>query len=363
LPVAHEVKGVVAGSAGATVSVDTVVVPDPGPGEVLVRVRACGVCHTDLLYREGVMYGEFPFLLGHEVAGNVEAVGDGVARLEPGDQVVLAWRAPCGRCRRCRRDRPWQCTASQEAAQRMRRGDGTPLTAALGIGGFAELTLVAAAQAIKVDPGVRPEAACLVGCGVTTGYGAALRAGGVRAGDRVAVFGCGGVGDAAIAACAMAGAERVIAVDLDERKLRWAREFGASDTVNAAETDPVAAIRELTDGRGAEVVLEVVGHQEVAGQAFAALDSFGVMVQVGVPARSMRLDLPLQRLFNRGLTVRASQYGDCLPSRDFPALVELHRQGRYDLDRFVTQTVGLGEVEEAFATMRRGEVLRTVVVL
>jgi S-(hydroxymethyl)mycothiol dehydrogenase len=363
LPVAHEVKGVVAGSKGATVAVETVVVPDPGPGEVLVRVRACGVCHTDLLYREGVMYGEFPFLLGHEVAGNVEALGDGVDGLEPGDLVVLAWRAPCGGCRRCGRGQPWQCTASQEAGQRMRRGDGTPLTAALGVGGFAELTLVAAAQAVKVGPGVTPEAACLVGCGVTTGYGAALRAAGVRAGDRVAVFGCGGVGDAAIAACAMVGAERVIAVDVDERKLRWAREFGASDTVNAAETDPVAAIRELTEGRGAEVVLEVVGHQEVAGQAFAALDSFGVMVQVGVPERSMRLELPLQRLFNRGLTVKASQYGDCLPSRDFPALVELHRQGRYDLDRFVSRTVGLGEVEEAFASMRRGEVLRTVVVL
>lgn len=360
---AHEVKGVVARSTGATVEVDTVVVPDPGPDELLVRVRACGVCHTDLLYREGVMFGEFPFLLGHEVAGTVEEVGDGVDGLAPGDLVVLAWRAPCGGCRRCRRGQPWQCTASQEAAQRMRLSDGTQLTAALGIGGFAELTLVSAAQAVKVDPAVRPEAACLVGCGVTTGYGAALRAGGVRAGDRVAVFGCGGVGDAAIAACAMVGAERVIAVDVDERKLRWAREFGATDTVNAAETDPVAAIRELTGGRGAEVTLEAVGHQDVAGQAFAALDAFGVMVQVGVPARSMRLDLPLQKLFNRGVTLRASQYGDCLPSRDFPALVDLHLSGRYDLDRFVSRTVALDEVEEAFATMRRGEVLRSVVVL
>jgi S-(hydroxymethyl)mycothiol dehydrogenase len=363
LSVAHEVKGVVARSKGTTVEVDTVVVPDPGPGEVLVRVRACGVCHTDLLYREGVMVGEFPFLLGHEVAGNVEAVGDRVDGLEPGDLVVLAWRAPCGRCRRCRRGHPWQCTGSQQAGQRMHLADGTPLESALGIGGFAELTLVAAAQAVKVDPSVSPEAACLVGCGVTTGYGAALRAGRVQAGDRVAVFGCGGVGDAAIAACAMVGAEQVIAVDLDERKLAWAGEFGATDTVNAAETDPVAAIRELTGGRGVEVALEVVGHQDVAGQAFAVLDSYGVMVQVGVPERSMRMDLPLQKLFRRGITIRASQYGDCLPSRDFPVLVDLHLRGRFDLDRFVTRTIGLGEVEEAFATMRRGEVLRSVVVL
>jgi S-(hydroxymethyl)mycothiol dehydrogenase len=361
--VAHEGKGVVARSAGAAVELDTVVVPDPGPGELLVRVKACGVCHTDLLYREGVMFGEFPFLLGHEVAGNVEAVGAGVDGLEPGDLVVLAWRAPCGRCRRCRRGHPWQCTASQEAGQRMRLSDGTRLEAALGIGGFAELTLVAAAQAVKVDPRVSPTAACLVGCGVTTGYGAALHAGGVQAGDRVAVFGCGGVGDAAIAACAMVGAEQVIAVDLDQRKLAWAREFGATDTVDAAATDPVAAIRELTGGRGVEVALEAVGHQDVAAQAFAALDAYGVMVQVGVPDGAMRLDLPLRRFFNRGITIRASRYGDCLPSRDFPVLVGLHLRGRYDLDRFVSRTIGLGEVEEAFAAMRRGEVLRSVVVL
>jgi len=360
---AHEVRGVVALGKGAPVQVMTVVVPDPGPGEALVRVRACGVCHTDLHYREGAINDEFPFLLGHEAAGTVEAVGEGVTGLAPGDYVVIAWRAPCGDCRSCRRGRPWYCFASRNATQPMTLPDGTPLSAALGIGAFAELTLVAAGQAVRIDPAARPEAAGLIGCGVMAGFGAAVNTGGVQRGDTVAVIGCGGVGNAAIAGATIAGARRVIAVDIDPRKLEWARRFGATHTVDAGAGDPVEAIKALTDGNGADVVIEAVGSPVTYKQAFFARDLAGTLVQVGVPDPSMTVELPMIELFGRGGALKSSWYGDCLPSRDFPMLIELYLAGRLDLDGFVSETIGLDDVEEAFARMQRGEVLRSVVVL
>ncbi|MDP9453060.1 MAG: S-(hydroxymethyl)mycothiol dehydrogenase [Actinomycetota bacterium] len=360
---AYEVRGVVAREKGAPVTVETVHVPDPGPGEAVVAVAACGVCHTDLHYREGAITDDFPFLLGHEAAGTVEAVGEGVANVAPGDYVVLAWRAPCGTCRSCRRGRPWYCFDSANAAQPMTLGDGTPLTTALGIGAFAERTLVAAGQAVKVDRAARPEAAGLVGCGVMAGFGAALNTGQVARGDSVAVIGCGGVGAAAVAASALVGARRVIAVDVDPRKLEWALGFGATHTVDATEADPVEAIRELTDGFGADVVIEAVGRPETYRQAFDARDLAGTLVQVGVPDPTMTIELPLIELFGRGGALKSSWYGDCLPSRDFPVLIDLYLRGRFDLDGFVTETLALGEVEQAFDKMGRGEVLRSVIVL
>jgi S-(hydroxymethyl)mycothiol dehydrogenase len=359
----HEVRGVVAGARGAPVGIETVVVPDPGPGEALVRVQACGVCHTDLHYREGAINDDFPFLLGHEAAGVVEAVGEGTTEVEPGDFVILAWRAPCGSCRSCRRGRPWYCFDSRNAAQPMTRTDGTPLSPALGIGAFAEKTLVASGQAVKVDPAARPEAAGLVGCGVMAGLGAAMNTGEVQRGDTVAVFGCGGVGDAAIAGARIAGARTIIAVDLDPRKLEWARAFGATHTVDASATDPVEAVRELTDGNGADVCIEAVGHPDVATQAFFARDLAGTLVQVGVPNPTMKLELPMIEFFGRGGALKPSWYGDCLPSRDFPMIIGMYLDGRLDLDRFVTETIALDEVEEAFHRMERGEVLRSVVVI
>src|ERR687885_2038311 len=247
----HEVRAVVARERGAPVSLETILVPEPGPGEALVTVEACGVCHTDLHYREGAISDDFPFLLGHEAAGTVEAVGEDVTTVAPGDYVVLAWRAPCGNCRSCRRGRPWYCFDSRNASQKMTL-DGTALSPALGIGAFAELTLVAAAQCVPVNPGARPEAAGLIGCGVMAGFGAAVNTGGVSRGDTVAVIGCGGVGDAAIAASSLAGARTVIAVDVDPRKLEWARGFGATHTINGGETDPVEAVKELTGGFGVD---------------------------------------------------------------------------------------------------------------
>ncbi|MEV0256790.1 S-(hydroxymethyl)mycothiol dehydrogenase [Streptomyces sp. NPDC050732] len=358
----HEVRAVVAPKKGAPVEVQTIVVPDPGPGEVLVSVQACGVCHTDLHYREGAINDEFPFLLGHEAAGTVEAVGADVADLVPGDCVVLAWRAPCGACRSCLRGRPWYCFDSRNAARPMTLLDGTPLSAALGIGAFAEKTLVAAGQAVKVDPAARPEAVALIGCGVMAGYGAAVNTGGVGRGDTVAVVGCGGVGNAAIAGASLAGARRVIAVDIDEGKLDGATRFGATHTVNSRGTDAVVAVRELTGGHGVDVAIDAVGTPSTYKQAFYMRDHAGVLVQVGVPDPEMTVDLPLIDVFSRGGALKASWYGDCLPTRDFPILVDQYLSRRLDLRGFVSETIQLDEVEEAFARLRRGEVLRSVVI-
>jgi len=356
------VRAVVALAEKEPVRVVTIEVPDPGPGEVLVGVQACGVCHTDLHYREGAINDEFPFLLGHEAAGIVEQVGPDVTSVSPGDFVILNWRAVCGQCRSCRRGRPQYCFGTHNAAQKM-TFEGRPLTPALGIGAFAEKTLVAAGQATKVDPTARPEAAGLLGCGVMAGLGASMLTGEVGRGDSVAVFGCGGVGDAAIAGARLAGAAKVIAVDLDPRKLDAAREFGATHVVDASSTDPVEAIRALTDGNGADVVIEAVGNPRVFEQAFNARDLAGTLVQVGVPDPSMRIELPMIDFFGRGGALKPSWYGDCLPSRDFPLLIDLYLQGRLDLDRFVSETIGLDDVEEAFGRMERGEVLRSVVVI
>jgi len=356
-------RGVVARGRGEPVTVEQIVVPDPAAGEVVVAVKACGVCHTDLHYREGSINDEFPFLLGHEAGGIVEEVGEGVTDVAPGDAVVLAWRAPCGVCRSCRRGRPWYCFDSRNAGQPMTLEDGAPLSNALGIGAFADHTLVAAGQAVKVDPSADPAATGLIGCGVMAGWGAATYTGGVRRGDTVAVFGCGGVGDAAVAGAAMAGARRVIAVDVDDRKLEWARGFGATHVVNARETDPVQAVKDLTEGNGADVVIEAVGRPETYRQAFDARDLAGTLVLVGVPDPSMTIELPLIELFSRGGALKSSWYGDCLPSRDFPLLVDAYQQGRLDLDGFVSERIAIDDVEEAFAKMQRGEVLRSVVVL
>ena len=359
---AHQVKGVVAGNKGEPVSIETIEVPNPGPGEVLIDVKACGVCHTDLHYREGAINDDFPFLLGHEAAGFVEEVGEGVDDLNLGDFVILNWRAVCGHCRSCRRGRPWNCFATHNATQKMKL-DGKELSPALGIGAFAEKTLVAAGQATKVNPEAKPEVAGLIGCGVMAGLGAAMNTGQVSRGDSVGVFGCGGVGDAAIEGSRLAGAHTIIAVDIDPTKLEWAKKFGATHVIDSSKVDPVDAIREITDGNGVDVAIEAIGLPITYEQAFYSRDLAGTVVLVGVPNPEMKIELPMIEIFGRGGTLKSSWYGDCLPSRDFPMLIDLYLQGRLELDLFVSETIGLDEVEEAFHKMERGEVLRSVVVL
>ncbi|WP_342659506.1 S-(hydroxymethyl)mycothiol dehydrogenase [Rhodococcus ruber] len=359
----QQVRGVVARAKGAPVEVVPIVIPDPGPGEVVVAIAACGVCHTDLHYREGGINDEFPFLLGHEAAGVVESVGEGVDSVAVGDFVVLNWRAVCGQCRACKRGRPQYCFDTHNATQKMTLEDGTELTPALGIGAFADKTLVHAGQCTKVDPSADPAVVGLLGCGVMAGLGAAVNTGGVTRGDSVAVIGCGGVGDAAIMGARLAGANKIIAVDRDAKKLEWATDLGATHTVNGAETDPVEAIAELTGGFGADVVIDAVGRPETWKQAFYARDLAGTVVLVGVPTPDMTLEMPLIDFFSRGGSLKSSWYGDCLPERDFPMLVDLYQQGRLPLEKFVTERIALDQVEKAFETMHRGEVLRSVVVL
>ncbi|HVL84603.1 MAG TPA: S-(hydroxymethyl)mycothiol dehydrogenase [Pseudonocardia sp.] len=359
----QQVRGVVAHKKGAPVSVETIVIPDPGPGEAVVQVQACGVCHTDLHYREGGINDDFPFLLGHEAAGLVEAVGEGVTEVAPGDYVILNWRAVCGQCRACAKGRPWYCFNTHNAAQKMTLESGQELSPALGIGAFVEKTLVAAGQCTKVDPAAKPEVAGLLGCGVTAGLGAAINTGQVGRGDSIAVIGCGGVGNAAIAGAKLAGATTIIAVDVDDRKLQWATEFGATHTVNGKERDVVEAVQQLTDGNGADVVVDAVGRPETFKQAFYARDLAGTAVLVGVPTPDMTVELPLIDIFGRGGSTKSSWYGDCLPSRDFPMFIDLFLQGRLPLDKFVSETIGLDDVEAAFEKMHHGGVLRSVVVL
>ncbi len=359
----QQVQGIIARSKGAPVEKVTVTVPDAGPGEAVVRVLTCGVCHTDLHYREGGIGDDYPYLLGHEAAGVVEQVGDDVRDLEPGDYVILNWRAVCGTCRACRRGRPWYCFNTSNATQKMTLEDGTELSPALGIGAFIDKTLVAAGQCTKVDPRARPAAAGLLGCGVMAGLGAAINTGNVTRGDSVAVIGCGGVGAAAVAGASLAGAGTIIAIDVDERKLAVARALGATEAVNARDADPVEAMRALTGGFGPDVVIDAVGRPETWLQAFYGRDLAGTVVLVGVPTPEMTLELPLLDVFGRGGSLKSSWYGDCLPDRDFPMLVDLYLQGRLPLDTFVTEEIGIDDVDEAFVRMKTGDVLRSVVVL
>ncbi|MFR9751954.1 S-(hydroxymethyl)mycothiol dehydrogenase [Nocardia sp. 004] len=355
------VRGIIARGKAAPVELVDVTIPDPGPHDVVVRMRACGVCHTDLHYREGGITDDFPFLLGHEAAGVVHTVGAAVTHVAVGDFVVLNWRAVCGECRACLRGRPWSCFDSHNASVPMTLADGAELSPALGIGAFADKTLVHERQCTKVDPETDPAVAGLLGCGVMAGLGAALHTGEVAPGDTVAVIGCGGVGDAAIAGARLAGAKTIIAIDRDARKLGWATEFGATHTVDATVENVVEQIQRHTGGWGADIVIDAVGRPETWQQAFYGRDLAGTVVLVGVPTPDMLVELPLLDLFSRGGALKSSWYGDCLPERDFPTLIDLYRQGRLPLDRFVTERIRIDQVEPALNKIRTGDVLRSVV--
>jgi S-(hydroxymethyl)mycothiol dehydrogenase len=356
-------RGVVAREPGQPGVLEEFTIDAPGPGEALVRILASGVCHTDLSAKNGVFGTEgFPFLLGHEGAGIVERVGEGVTNVAPGDHVILAWRAPCGACRFCLVGQPHLCAASLNAEKRMRTMDGKTLTPILGIGTFCTHTLVHSKQCIPYDPALPAEQMSLLGCGVTTGVGAALNSADVKPGTSVAVFGCGGVGDSIIMGCRLAGATTIIGVDVDPRKLAWAREFGATHTVNATEGDPVVAIKEITGGHGVNYSFEAAGRPDTTLQAIFSRDLAGTCVIVGVCGPGATLEeLNIGKFFDLGGNLRISWYGDCLPTRDFPLLAEWYRQGQLDLDRVVTRVISLEEAEEGFHAMERGETLRSVI--
>src|SRR5215213_6530147 len=356
-------RGAIARVPGAPASIEEFTIDDPGPNEVLVRILASGVCHTDLGVKSGT-YGTdgFPFLLGHEGAGVIQAVGPGVTEHNIGDHVILAWRAPCGQCRFCRAGKPNFCCASLNAEKRMRTLDGQLLNPVLGIGTFCTHTLVHANQAVPYDPALPAAQMSLIGCGVMTGVGAALYAADVQPGTSAAVFGCGGVGDSVIAGAKLAGATTIIAVDIDPRKLEWAREFGATHTVNPSDGDPVEAIKAITGGYGVNYSFEAVGRPDTTMQAIFSRDLAGTCVIIGVAGPQSTVDeLPLGKFLDLGGNLRVSWYGDCLPTRDFPLLAEWYQQGRLDLDRVVTRIISLDEAEEGFHAMERGETLRSVI--
>lgn len=360
----QKVKALVAMAKDEPATVTTINVPDPGKGEALVKVLTCGVCQTDEHYIKGGVGDNFPYLLGHESTAIVEAVGEDVTHVEPGDVVILNWRAVCGECRACKKGQPQYCFNTHNATQKMTLEDGTELEAALGIGSFAEKTLVAGGQCTKIEAGISEEdyaAIGLLGCGVTAGLGAVLNTGQLQRGESVAVIGCGGVGVAAIAGAKLAGATTIIAVDIDDQKLARAQELGATHTINSKNTDPVEGIRELTDGYGADLVIDAVGIAATFKQAFYARDLAGRVVLVGVPAPGTTWEAPLDEVFGRGGSIKSAWYGDTLPSRDFPMFVDQYKLGRLPLDEFVTERITIDQVNDAFETMKSGKVLRSVV--
>ncbi|HYN87108.1 MAG TPA: Zn-dependent alcohol dehydrogenase [Ardenticatenaceae bacterium] len=358
-----QARGAVARIPGAAVEIEDITVDDPGPRDVIVRILASGVCHTDLGIKSGT-YGTdgFPFLLGHEGAGVVAEVGSAVTRVKVGDHVMLNWRAPCGDCRFCLRGEHNYCAGSLQAENKVRGKDGQPLNKALGIGTFCTHTIVNEVQCVPYDGDLPAAPISLIGCGVVTGVGAALYSANVRAGSSVAVFGCGGVGDSVIQGAKIAGATQIIAVDVDPKKLEWAKGFGATHTVNAAEGDPVAQIKALTGGNGVNYSFEAVGLPQTLEQALFCRDLAGTCVLIGVPGPGPRFDIELQRFFDAGGSLTVSWYGNCIPARDFPMLAEWYRLGRLDLDGLVTREISLEETEAAFDAMKRGETLRSVIV-
>ncbi len=348
---------------GARLRLTAVDVGAPGPGEVLVRIRACGVCRSD---RHVQMTGEalaLPAILGHEAAGVVERVGVAVQGLAPGDHVIIAWTPRCGRCRFCLRGAPNLCTRLQVSAATGRlRERGRALNAYMSVAGFCEAAVVGERQPIKVPSEAPLDRVCLIGCGVITGFGAAVRAGAVRAGDAIAVFGCGAVGLSAVQGASIAGADPIIAIDTSAEKLAVARPLGGTHIVNARTDDPVAAVGDATGGFGADVVVEAVGSPEVLLQALAATCPGGRTVTVGLTALDAEVRLsPLWLLLDR--TVRGSIYGSANPPLDFPRLVDWYLGGRLRLDELVTATYPLERVNDALEALDDGATIRSVGVM
>lgn len=356
-----EIDAVVVRERNGPPRVERLSLAGPGLGEVLVRVLASGVCHSDLHYQAGALGNDFPYLLGHEGAGVVEAVGPGVPMPTKGDYVALTYRAPCGECRFCRSGLLHRCVRPTAAATQPDDGSGTVLTRTLDLGTHATHLIVAAAQAVPIPRECPPEVACLLGCGVSTGVGAVLNTAGVRPGSSVAVFGIGGVGANVILGARLARATVIIAVDVAEQKLEWAKRLGATHTICAAGNDVVAQIRDLTGGDGVGYAFDVVGLPATLRQCVESLEYRGTAVLIGLPAANAALTVPMLPYFFNGSSLRVCLGGDILPSRDLPLLAQWYLSGELALDNLVSRRIGLADLEDAFRAMVDGEVLRSVV--
>jgi len=358
-------RGLVYAEPGTPPLVEEITLDPPGAAEVQVRVEACGVCHTDLHVVETGGWGmKFPILLGHEGAGIVEEVGEGVTSVAPGDRVVIAWRAPCGdSCRSCKRGDPRRCSNNLRAKPRMHRAaDGALLSAVLRCGTFADRVVVHEACAVKVPSSLPVEQACLLACGFSTGAGATLWATPVREGASVAVIGCGGVGLAAIQGARLAGAARIVAVDVVPEKLALALELGATDAVDASGGDAVAQVRELTDGvdHAFSAITQPSGLRDAV--RMCAYGGTATLVGVPPPARTLDVDLELD-LFHPKVAIAVTHGGDTIPRQDFPFLAQAALEGKLDLGRFVTRTIELEQVPEALDELHATTGIRTVVLL
>jgi S-(hydroxymethyl)mycothiol dehydrogenase len=364
----RDARGVVIATQGAPARIVPIVVDPPGPNEVLVRVIANGVCHSDLWAIEHGNWGSpFPMLLGHEAAGFVEETGDGVDHVTPGDRVLLAWAVPCGVCPACRRGRPRRCDHAWEQPTRLHTTDGHPLVGTLSIGGLATHTVVHAAQVIPVPAGPDLEAVCLLGCGASTGIGAAINTGAVQPGDAIAVIGLGGIGLSALQGARLAGAERLIAIDRVDSKFDTARSLGATDVVDASQEDSVTAVRALTGGAGVDVSFEATGNAAVVAQAVAMLTRGGTAVAIGVPTPESTITLDwgqdtVGAAYPRKASLKITDGGDPL-AEDFVAWLDAAADGRLDLGALVTTVAPFTDdaLAEAFRAMLAGEVIRTVI--
>jgi S-(hydroxymethyl)mycothiol dehydrogenase len=336
-------RAVLLNAPGEPARVEEVTLDDPGPDEVVVRMLAVGVCHSDLYVKDTAGWGmRFPIALGHEGCGVVESTGE---------RVVLAWRSPCGGCPACERGMPRLCRSPQRARRRMRRAaDGAAVTPTLLCGCFADRVVVHADQAVPVPEDLPPEQACLIGCAVATGAGAALNTSPVWPGARVAVIGCGGVGLSVVQGARMAGAAEIVAIDREPRKLEWAARFGATETATAPPPD-----------RRFDFTFDAVAVPETLEQAVTMLDHSGIATLIGLPHEGAIAAFALQDLFSARVQIRVSHGGDMLPAEDFPRLAAAALEGRLDLAGMVSRVISLDDVEDAFAAMTAGEVIRSVV--
>lgn len=364
---ARAAVGAIVDALGGPIVVEPILMDDPGPGEVLVRIVASGVCHSDLWARDNGNWGApFPMLLGHEGAGVIDAVGAGVEDRAIGDPVVVSWAVPCGTCRPCLRGTPRRCSHAWTQPPRLRRSrDGTGLAGVLACGTLATHTVVHAAQAIPMPPEIPLDRACLLGCGVSTGVGAAIQTAKVQPGATVAVIGLGGIGLAAMQGAKIAGAERSIAIDIAANKLEWATGFGATDVVDASSVDPVQAVRDLTAGEGVDVAFEATGVPGCVRQAVEMLAYAGTAVAIGVPPLPSEVTLPWNgsdgAAYPRKASLLITDGGDPIPAEDFPQMARWYLDGRLDLDGMITRRLSLHDLDEAFRAMLAGEVIRSVV--
>ncbi|CAN5574168.1 NDMA-dependent alcohol dehydrogenase [soil metagenome] len=348
---------------------DNVELADPGPGEVRVKVVASGVCHSDLSVQNGTIPLPTPIVLGHEGAGIVDAVGAGVTRFAEGDHVVLSFVPNCGECYFCTRGQGFLCEKSaMQAAGGLLDGTtrlssaGQPLYQMAMCGTFGEFAVVPDISMVKIPDDVPLKSAALIGCGVLTGVGAALNTADVRPGDSVVVIGAGGVGLNVIQGCRIAGAERIIAVDMFDSKLAMAKEFGATDTVKADDGDPVSKVMELTGQRGADVSFEVIGLGATMEQAVNMIRQGGQAVLVGVPRMDVFLNLHAGFTFlYTAKTIKGCWYGSSNVNEDVPKLIALYQSGELKLDELISREIGVDKVNDAFEAMENGEVARSVI--